>query len=358
MNTNARNYSLDLLRILATFMVVVLHVQLFGGLLESKPFTVSFVPTIVLESFCIVAVNCFVLITGFFMIHKDVNGRKLLGLVLEIAVISWMIFVIGTFCGLRASFKELVQHIFPTLSGCHWFISSYIIVYILSPWFNKLILSLTRKECFFLAGLLFVLFSVWGSNPKISAISVHKGYSVLWLTYIYFIGSIIRLYGAYRVPFAGRAYTIFSLFTTGYAIILCQYTHSIWGAMNYNSPFVLLGAVSLFYVFYSLQITSVCDNRIIKFLTPGCFGVFLIHTDLFIRPLYRNLFARAPVWLITLLGGFAVFAISIVVSVYIHKGVFYITNNVLCPWIETKILPLIGKYLIAKRERIKRGYYC
>ena len=290
MNTNTRNYSLDLLRILATFMVVVLHVQLFGGLLEKQPFALSFLPTIILESFCIVAVNCFVLITGFFMIHKEMNWRKLLSLGLEIAVISWIIFIISTICGLRASLKELVQHIFPTLSGCHWFISSYIMLYILSPWLNKLILSLTRKECLFLAGLLFALFSVWGSNPKISAISVQKGYSVLWLAYIYFIGSIIRLYGTYRISLAGLVYVVFSLFTIGYAIVLCKYTHSIWYAMNYNSPFILLAAISLFYTFYSFKLTSIYATQIVKFLTPGCFGVFLIHTDLFIRPLYVHLF--------------------------------------------------------------------
>ena len=291
MNTNARNYSLDLLRLLATFMVVVLHVQLFGGLLrEPQTLTLSFLPTIFLESFCIVAVNCFVLITGFFMIHKTVNWHKLVSLLLEIAVISWVIFLIGTLCGLKAPFKELVQHIFPTLSGCHWFISSYIIVYVLSPWLNKLILSLTKKECLYLAVLLFVLFSVWGSNPKISAISVQKGYSVMWLAYIYFLGSIIRLFGPKRLSWAGCIYIILSLVTVIYAMILCKYTHSIWWAMNYNAPFVLLASIALFYKFYSLKISSDFISKIIKFLTPGCWGVFLIHTDLFIRPLYARLF--------------------------------------------------------------------
>ena len=320
MNTNTRNYSLDLLRLLATFMVVVLHVQLFGGLLrEPQTLTLSFLPTIFLESFCIVAVNCFVLITGFFMIHKAVNWHKLVSLLLEIAVISWMIFVIGTVCGLRAPLKELVQHIFPTLSGCHWFISSYVIVYVLSPWLNKLILSLTKKEGLYLAVLLFILFSVWGSNPKISTISVQKGYSVMWLAYIYFLGSIIRLFGPTRLPWAGCIYIILSLVTILYAMILCKYTHSIWWAMNYNAPFVLLASIALFYKFYSLDSLS-WTNKIIKFLTPGCFGVFLIHTDLFIRPFYPVLYSRArgggcPVWLITLLGAFMVFIISIGISV-------------------------------------------
>jgi len=344
MNTNARNYSLDLLRLLATFMIVVLHVQLFGGLLQPRGLTLSFFPTILLESFCIVAVNCFVLITGFFMIHKTVNWRKLLSLVLEIAVISWIIFAVGSICGLRAPFKELLQHLFPTLSGCHWFISSYVILYVLSPWLNKFILSLNQQECFYLLGLLFVLFSVWGLNPKISLIGVQRGYSVLWLAYIYFIGSVIRLYTPLLVH-PGKIYFLFSLLTVGYATLLCKFTFSIRWAMNYSSPFVLFASIALFYSFYRLQINSAFTTKVIKFFAPGCFGVFLIHTDLFLRPLYKHLFEVQgyPSWIITLVGSVMIFAGSLLFSVYIHKMIIYMVNEKLAPLIKTRIVPIFLK---------------
>lgn len=350
MNTNARNYSLDLLRLLATFMVVVLHVQLFGGLIRgSRELTVTFFPTVLLESFCIVAVNCFVLITGFFMIRKTMNWAKVLSLVLEIAVISWIIFAIGSACGLRAPFKELLQHLFPTLSGCHWFVSSYVILYILSPWINKFILSLTRQECFYLLGLLFVLFSIWGFNPKISQIGVQRGYSVLWLAYIYFIGSVIRLY-APRFAHPGIMYLLLSLLTVGYASVLCKFTFSIRWAMNYSSPLVLFASVALFYSFYRLQISASFVTKIIQFFTPGCFGVFLIHTDLFLRPLYKHLFEikTYPFWLITIVGSAIIFVVSLLFSVYIHKMIIYVVNERLVPFIETRIAPPFLKRTLNK----------
>lgn len=351
MNTNERNYSLDALRILATFMVVTLHVPLLGGVFQwPQPLTKAILPSIFIESLCIVAVNCFVLVTGFFMIHKTINYRKLLNLLLEIAVISWLIFAIASLCGLRAPLRELAQHLFPTLSGCHWFISAYVILYILTPWLNKFILSLTRKECFYLAALLFAIFSLWGLNPKINRISVHDGYSILWLAYIYFIGSIIRLH-IKKIPYPAVLYILGSLLTFGYGILLCKYTPSFWYAINYNSPFVLLSAVGLFYAFYRLEISSAFAVKVIRFLTPGCFGVFLIHTDLFLQPFYKFLFNSSlplPVWLITLCGAFAIFSISLLISVYINRFVKYLTGNILIPLFERKILPRIQHYFGSK----------
>ena len=351
-----RNYSLDLLRILATFMVVVLHVQLFGGLLQPQPFSRSFLPTIILESLCIVAVNCFVLITGFFMIHKTLNWKKLLNLFVYIVTISWLIFIIGTACGLRESLKHLVFHLFPVSSGYHWFVSSYIAVYILSPWANKFILSLSRKESFFLGGLLFVIFSLWAVNPKVSAVTAFNGYSVGWLLYIYFIGAVIRLH-IKKIPFGGWCYLATTLGTIIVAVGMCKFGKGIAAGMYYNSPFVLLASIGLFSFFYHLRITSAALTKIIGFFVPGCFGVFLVHTDVFVCPYYVYLFKQTayPDWFMTLTGSLAVFGVSIVASVYIYKAVNWVCGKMLFPALE-KIFSL--PYVKMLKQRITYDSNC
>ena len=71
-----RDSSFELLRIIAIMMVLTMHYlnAKMGGALSSQniPSThMNFYITRLMVSFSIVAVNCFILITGFFMYKKD-----------------------------------------------------------------------------------------------------------------------------------------------------------------------------------------------------------------------------------------------------------------------------------------------
>lgn len=74
MNKTKRNYGLDLLKILSMVMVVLLHATSYGIKnvscipLSPKWFTIA-----TIRSISGVAVNCFVLINGYFMCQKKKN---------------------------------------------------------------------------------------------------------------------------------------------------------------------------------------------------------------------------------------------------------------------------------------------
>ncbi len=76
-----RNIGLDFLRLLAMFMIVMLHVNNWGGLLKNISFQIDFLPIYVFEAFSIVAVNCFILISGFFLIKQEFRLKKLIALI-------------------------------------------------------------------------------------------------------------------------------------------------------------------------------------------------------------------------------------------------------------------------------------
>ena len=72
--TTERNLNFELLRIIAMFMVVMLHVNWFGGLLNGyKPdlYPFPFLICNFFEFFCIIAVNLYVLISGYFLSGKS-----------------------------------------------------------------------------------------------------------------------------------------------------------------------------------------------------------------------------------------------------------------------------------------------
>ena len=62
-----RNIGLDLLRILSMFMVLILHLLGKGGMLEKESNSqIYYLIYNFMEILCIVAVNCYVLISGYF----------------------------------------------------------------------------------------------------------------------------------------------------------------------------------------------------------------------------------------------------------------------------------------------------
>ena len=83
---NKRLNNFEALRILAMFMVIVLHYLYKGKLLTSAAAdfnSTSYVAWLV-EAFAIVAVNVYVLITGYFMCESSMKPKRLIQIVCQV----------------------------------------------------------------------------------------------------------------------------------------------------------------------------------------------------------------------------------------------------------------------------------
>ena len=69
-NKKCRNIGLDILRILAMIMIVCLHVFGKGQFLVAENNANFYKVISFFEIICIVAVNCYVLITGYFQVNS------------------------------------------------------------------------------------------------------------------------------------------------------------------------------------------------------------------------------------------------------------------------------------------------
>ena len=101
---NTRNYSLDLLRCVAMMMVVVLHFLDKGGQLTdftyAGAFTAKDVVAWILEAFCIVAVNLYMLLSGYLLCESRFKVSNLLLLVARVWLYSVIVGFIGISLGL------------------------------------------------------------------------------------------------------------------------------------------------------------------------------------------------------------------------------------------------------------------
>ena len=77
-----RDFGLDLLRIICMLMVVCLHAFNHGGLVEGTlvPSTANFYLGNAMFALCLPAVNCFVMISGYFLCTADFKLKKLISI--------------------------------------------------------------------------------------------------------------------------------------------------------------------------------------------------------------------------------------------------------------------------------------
>lgn len=141
---NERNFGIDLLRILAMYMVVVLHVLGCGGILETcEQFSVNYYIAWFLETSAYCAVNVFAMISGYVMVSTRFNGFKMIPLWLTVFFYSLVITILFKFVPSLSIIHtvtkaELIKAIFfPVVSRQYWYFTAYFGMYFFIPFIYK-----------------------------------------------------------------------------------------------------------------------------------------------------------------------------------------------------------------------------
>ena len=105
-----RNYGIDLLRVITMFAVVILHVQVFGGVMNNvKEFSANYEMAWTLETICYCAVDVYVIITGYVYAAKKTSLSKLISLWVAVLFYSTTIpLVLQLFVGEKISVFSLI----------------------------------------------------------------------------------------------------------------------------------------------------------------------------------------------------------------------------------------------------------
>lgn len=149
---STRESSIDVLKILAIMMVISLHYfhgNYGGGIANVEVGSFNYYYSQIVETLCIIAVNIFVIISGYFMIDRKngINIRKAIELYLILVLYSSIGYVISRCCGqndyiLNDAVKLIL---FPFLYNRAWFLKTYIILFLFSPFINRLLTALTHE---------------------------------------------------------------------------------------------------------------------------------------------------------------------------------------------------------------------
>lgn len=296
-----RNSGIELLRIVLMIMILILHFCEKPGFNAVDYFDLKIKYTCwILEAFCIVAVNCFVLITGYFLVKSECKIKKVINLwgqILFYTLIIWLIFKV--FLKDKVTLVSTLGSFFPIILKTYWFVSIYVVLYLLAPYLNKCIQNINEKE---LKRLIFILVAI--SNISSFLISFgfpviddSNGYGILWFVTLYLIGAYIRLY--YK-PNKRKTYMVKYVFISILILIskfifiklikngILERDINIGALYKYNSITVLLSSVCLFLFFKDLKIKNKkIENAILK-ISPLIFTTYIIHENPLIRGILYN----------------------------------------------------------------------
>ena len=177
-----RQSNIELLRIIAMVMVIVLHVLNHGGIRDVYMFgTVGHWLFWLIFSLCFVAVNIFVLITGYFMSISQMKFSRLLKLSIQVETYSLICFFVSVILfRQKIGLDEIFKYVLPLTSNSYWFASAYAILIALAPLLNQLIKSMSQKVHILSIILLLLLFSVVPSIAFWSRNILTDGYNFIW----------------------------------------------------------------------------------------------------------------------------------------------------------------------------------
>ena len=298
-----RKSNFELLRIILIIMIITLHYlngNMGGALSNTNPHTFNYYLIHFIESLCIVAVNCFIIITGYFSYKKrSIKISKVIhlfslcicyGLLIYLGMIIFKQVVIN-----KASIGILVKTIFN-----RWFVLVYIVLYLLIPFINKLISGLSKKNLRILIIIntfFFYIFSTFYINTLIP----DNGYGIINFINLYLIGSYIGKYcdkKKIKKLLTFGVYILCAILTT----LISLYTSK--NAFAYSNIFNVIGAISLFLTFKNMHIK---DSKLINKISTYTFSTYIIHENTFLaiilfRSLFRcNKFYNSKLFIVNLL---------------------------------------------------------
>lgn len=294
MEKQKRNSAIELLRIFAMLCIICSHYA-YHGSVQYTDLPIGFNHLLLqLGILGNLGVDIFMLISGYFGVRGSFKPKKLIALLGEVFMYSAGIYLLLALLGkAELSFSNVLRAFLPTIYKQYWFFTVYIMIYLLSPFLNKMMQGLTKRQMQYFIGLLLVF---WAIIPHVFLSSMYVNEFTQMLM-VYCIGAYFSLFPE---PILQKTKASAALALSGGVLMAGTvllftvlgkrssfFAAHIMDAYMCNSVFVIAAALGLLLLFSKLRFSSRAVNTI-----AGCtFGVYLIHDNPFMRPvLWKTLF--------------------------------------------------------------------
>ncbi len=212
--------------------------------------------------------------------------------------------------------KELIKHCFPIIFSQWWFASTYFVMYLISPYINRLLGTFDKKQ--YIRFLLLIGFC-WCVIPTLTGQSFQSN-SLLWFIYLYAVSGYLKLFGINKKR-AGFTYILLSFLLTMLTFVSTSVfdilgtkvsffgTHATF---SYDMQRLPIFVISVF-MFIGFDKLNIGYKRFVNIISSAMFSVYLIHDNGYVSPfLWKTVFSSISFSESSVLIPYSLFVIFVV----------------------------------------------
>lgn len=284
-----RNTNLELFRIITMLLIIAHHYVVnsslldFGGPIPADPLSARSLFLLLLGAWGKTGINCFVLITGYFMCKSRISAKKFFKLYFELLFYYFAtngIFWVTGYSGVH--WGEFLSYLFPICYIADGFDTAYLLFFLCIPFLNALLRSITQRMHAYLLLLLFCLYVIPGTVRFLCFLNMNY---VSWFIALYFLAAYVRMYPN-RIFESVKFWGISSVICIGLSAM--SVVGITWLGMRFGSfmPYyfvtdsnTFLAVVTGFSTFLFFKNLKIPYIPLINKLASACFGVLCIHAN-------------------------------------------------------------------------------
>ena len=222
-------------------------------------------------------INCFLMITGYFMCTSQVTVRKFLKLLLQVYLYKLLLFPIFLFTGYETlSLSKVIKLMMPFWGFSSDFVGCFIVFYLTIPFLSILVRNLSKRQHQMLLLLSLGCYTLFGSIPTFR---ISFNY-ITWFGIIFFVASYIRLYPSSlfdkRQLWGWLTLISVSLAMTSVLVMQKLFSAGYFFVADSNKVFAVMVAICSFMWFKNMNIKY---SKVINAVGAATFGVLLIHAN-------------------------------------------------------------------------------
>ena len=294
-----RESNIECLRILSMFLIVCMHLLWHGNVLNECGYgTFDYYLFWSIRALCYISVNSYVLISGYFMVYGKFTIEKLFRIIIQTLFYSYLLFGVSIYLNRDVlSIENVMKTIFPISSGLYWYITTYVLLCIISPILNVAVEHINKQTHLITVMSFVFVFCIIPTFLFWTRGILSMGRDLNWFITLYLISSYIR---KYNVRYSTRKLICLAFISVIFMImslvLIGALSRVVFGVEKeqdlmfcFNSVFSCVASVSIFLGFLNINITNAKRSGAINSISKLVLGVYLFHENPFFRPILWDL---------------------------------------------------------------------
>lgn len=283
-----RHSNLELFRIVTMLLIIASHYVSNSGLIDpggpvfAQPLDPRSLFLLIFGAFGKTGINCFVLITGYFMCTSHITARKFCKLLGEVMLYRLLLLPFWITGYEPFTFGALIQALLPVTEIGTEFVQCYLLFYLCIPFLNILLHHLNETQHLRLIALGSLIYVLFGTLRR-----VQMNY-ISWFIVLYFIAAYLRLYPRPIqcktalwgwLTLAAFAVSALSVVLWTWIGVEQQKNNAIFSYMLLYDSNAILAAAAAVFAFLFFKSLRIRPHLWINEIAATTFGVLLIHAN-------------------------------------------------------------------------------